>query len=145
MLLLLLSHFSRVQLFVTPWTVAHEAPLSVEFSRQEQWSRWLCPPPGAPPDPRIKPCFLCLLDWQVCSLPLSPPGKPRRSQVALLYAVHQSFSLSAVDVSSGIIICFGGLSCTLKDVEQHPWLLLTRCQQHASPHFGVTRNVISHC
>ena len=33
-----LSHFSRVQLSATPWTVAHQAPLSMEFSRQEYWS-----------------------------------------------------------------------------------------------------------
>ena len=33
-----LSHFSRVQLFVTLWTVAYQAPLSMEFSRQEYWS-----------------------------------------------------------------------------------------------------------
>ena len=31
--------FSRVRLFVTPWTVAHQAPLSMEFSRQEYWSQ----------------------------------------------------------------------------------------------------------
>ena len=35
---MLLSHFSRVRLFATPWTVTHQAPLSVEFSRQEYWS-----------------------------------------------------------------------------------------------------------
>ena len=39
-----LSCFSRVQLFVTPWTIAHQAPLSMEFSRQEYWSRLPCPP-----------------------------------------------------------------------------------------------------
>ena len=38
LLLLLLNHFSRVQLFVTPWTVACQAPLSMGFSRQEYWS-----------------------------------------------------------------------------------------------------------
>ena len=37
LLLLLLSHFSRVRLCVTPWTVAHKAPLSIGFSRQEYW------------------------------------------------------------------------------------------------------------
>ena len=37
-LLLLLSHFSHVQLFVTPWTVVHQDPLSIGFSRQEYWS-----------------------------------------------------------------------------------------------------------
>ena len=38
LLLLLLSHFSHVQLYVTPWTAAHQAPLSLGFSRQEHWS-----------------------------------------------------------------------------------------------------------
>ena len=46
---------SRVQLFVTPWTVALQAPLSMGFSRQEHWSGVLCPPPGGLPDPGIKP------------------------------------------------------------------------------------------
>ena len=41
-----LSHFSDVQLFVTPWTVANQAPLSVRFSRQEYWSGLPYPPPG---------------------------------------------------------------------------------------------------
>ena len=38
LLLLLLSCFSRVRLCVTPWTAAHQAPLSLGFSRQEHWS-----------------------------------------------------------------------------------------------------------
>ena len=41
-----LSHFSRVWLFETLWTVAYWAPLSMGFSRQEYWSGLLCPPPG---------------------------------------------------------------------------------------------------
>ena len=41
-----LSLFNRVRLYVTPWTVACQAPLSMEFSRQEYWSGLLCPPPG---------------------------------------------------------------------------------------------------
>ena len=40
-----LSRFSRVRLCVTPWPVAHQAPLSVGFSRQESWSGLPCPPP----------------------------------------------------------------------------------------------------
>ena len=39
----------------TPWTVAHQAPLSVGFSRQECWSGMPCPPPGDLPDPGIEP------------------------------------------------------------------------------------------
>ena len=40
---------------VTPWTVARQAPLSMEFSRQEYWSRLPFPPPGDLPDPGIEP------------------------------------------------------------------------------------------
>ena len=45
---------NHVQLFATPWTIAHQAPLSMEFSRQEYWSGVPFPPPGDLPDPRIK-------------------------------------------------------------------------------------------
>ena len=45
MLLLLLSHFSRVRLYVTPWTAAHQAPPSMGFSRQEYWSGLPLPSP----------------------------------------------------------------------------------------------------
>ena len=53
-----LSCFSRVQSFATLWTVAHQAPLSMGFSRQEHWSGLLCPPPGDLPDPGIEPTTL---------------------------------------------------------------------------------------
>ena len=46
---------SRVWLFATPWTVAHQARPSMEFSRQEYWSGLLFPFPGDFPDPGIKP------------------------------------------------------------------------------------------
>ena len=46
---------SRVGLFVTPWTVAHQAPLSMKFSRQDHWRGLPFPPPEDLPDPRIKP------------------------------------------------------------------------------------------
>ena len=49
-----LSHISRVQLFVTLWTVAYQAPLSMGFSRQEYWSGLPFPSPGDLPDPGIE-------------------------------------------------------------------------------------------
>ena len=52
------SYFSRVQLIVTLWTVACQAPLSMGFSRQEYWSGLSCPPSGDLPDPRIEPVSL---------------------------------------------------------------------------------------
>ena len=63
---------SRVQLFGTPWTIAHQAPLSMEFSRQEYWSGLPFPPPGDLPDPGIEPGSPTL---QANTLPSEPPGK----------------------------------------------------------------------
>ena len=54
----MLSHFSHVQLFVTPWTVACQTPLSMGFSRQEYWSGLPFPAPGDLNDPGIKPASL---------------------------------------------------------------------------------------
>ena len=50
-----LSRFSCVRLIVTLWTVAHQAPLSMGFSRQEYLSGLPCPPPGDLPYPGIEP------------------------------------------------------------------------------------------
>ena len=63
---------SRVRLFASPWTVALQAPLSVEFSTQECWSGLPFPSPGDLPDPGIKPGSPAL---QAESLPSEPPGK----------------------------------------------------------------------
>ena len=54
----MLSHFSHVQLFATLCTVAHQAPLSMGFSRQEYWSRLLFPSPGDLPNQEIEPMSL---------------------------------------------------------------------------------------
>ena len=51
----MLSRFGRVQFFGTPWTIAHQAPLSMRFSGQEHWSGLPCPPPGDLPNTGIKP------------------------------------------------------------------------------------------
>ena len=51
----MLSRFSWVQLFATPWTVAPQAPLSMQFSRQEHWSWLPFPPPWDLPNPGIEP------------------------------------------------------------------------------------------
>ena len=63
---------SRVQLFVTPRTVAYQAPPSMGFSRQECWSGLPFPSPGYLPDPGIEPGSPAL---QADALPSEPPGK----------------------------------------------------------------------
>ena len=74
-LLLLLSRFSCARLCVTPWTVAHQDPLSMEFSRQEYWSGLPCPPPGDLPNSGIELGSPAL---QADSSLLSHQGSPRR-------------------------------------------------------------------
>ena len=58
LIMLMISCFSHVQLFATPWTIARQAPLSMGFSRQEYWSGLPCPSLGDLPDPWIKPASL---------------------------------------------------------------------------------------
>ena len=59
--------------FVTPWSVAHQPPLSTGVSRKEYWSGLPCPPPGDLPNPEIEPGSPAL---QAASLPAELPGKP---------------------------------------------------------------------
>ena len=72
--LFMLGCLSCILLFATLWTVALQAPLSMEFSRQEYWSG--SPIHGVFLTQELNPCLLCLLHWQVSSLPLALPGKP---------------------------------------------------------------------
>ena len=76
MLACMLSRFSCVQFCATLWIVAHQAPLSMGFSRQEYWSGLPCPPPGDLPDPGVKPMSPVSPALQADSLPLSHQGSP---------------------------------------------------------------------
>ena len=97
----MLSRLSRVGLCATLWTVACQAPLSMEFSKQEYWSRLACRPPGIFPTQGSNPRLVRLLHWQVGSLPPLPPGKPldkhrsREKPVSLTHSIpHRSGQLS---------------------------------------------------
>ena len=67
------NSLSPVRLFATLWTVAHQAPPSIGFSRQEYWSGLPLPSPGYLPDPGIKPGSPAL---EADALTSEPPGKP---------------------------------------------------------------------
>ena len=67
---------SCIQLFATPWTVAHQAPLSIGFSRQEYWRRLPFPSPGDLPDPEIKAVSLVFLALASGFFTTGPLGKP---------------------------------------------------------------------
>ena len=67
---------------VAPQTVAHQAPPSMGFSRQEYWSGLLCSPPGALPDPGLKPMSLALTGRFFTRV---PPRKPHRLRKPGIY------------------------------------------------------------
>ena len=74
--------YSVVSDSATPWTVAHQAPLSMGFCRQEDWNGLPCPPPEDLPDPGIEPGSPAL---QTDSLLSEPPGKPQNNYHCLQF------------------------------------------------------------
>ena len=85
-----LSHFSNVQLYATPWTTAFQAPLSMGFSRQEYWRGLPCPSPGTLPHSGIEHTsviypalasrfFTTVTTWE---------DLHENFQLSLLYTVH---------------------------------------------------------
>ena len=102
---------SHVQLFATPWTVAHQALLSMGFSRQEHWSGLPLPSPGHPPNPGMEPGSPTLkadtlpsdppgksgikavsAAWQGRFLTTIPPGKPMKTFLILQYSTLKKYS-----------------------------------------------------
>ena len=78
---------------MTPWTVALQAPLSMEFSRQEYWNGLLCPPPGDLPDSGIGPASLVFLALQADSLHTELPGKSKLRQYFYLNRIFKNVLL----------------------------------------------------
>ena len=91
---------SRVRLFATPWTVAHEAPPSMEFSRQEYWSGLPFPSLGDLPNLGIelRPSAL-----QVDSLPSEQPGKPKNTEVLSLSLLQGNLLIQ--ESNQGLLHC----------------------------------------
>ena len=79
---------SSVQLFLTPWTVAYQAPQSMGISRQEYWSGLPFPSPGELPDPGIKLVSPAL---EADTLPSEPPGKLNRVINSVTNRMERSF------------------------------------------------------
>ena len=115
---------SHVWLFVTPWPIVCQAPLSLGFSRQEYWSGLPFPPPGDVLNPGIKPWSPAL---QADSLPSEPVGN---SWVA------PKFSKSLPEQAS-FLCTRQGLACLPSQYWAHPMQLLddkfVTCQGYSSP------------
>ena len=89
------------QLFATPWTIACQAPLSMEFSRQEYWSRLPFPTPGYPPNPGIEPESLMspalaggFVAWHVESISFLQTPENNKRTLALFKGKNLIFILT---------------------------------------------------
>ena len=95
-----LNHVSRIRLFTTLWTIAHQVPLSMGFSRQEYWSGLPFPPPGYHSDPRRGPGSL-----------MSPPLAGRSFTTSTTWgATSQSMPWAG---SSGLLVLYSWLTLEL--------------------------------
>ena len=85
---------SCVRLLATPWTVAHQAPLSMEFSRQEYWRRLLFPTRGDLPEPGSEATFLISPALAGQFFTTRPPGNPRVSVDSPVFHMEKRIEIS---------------------------------------------------
>ena len=126
--------FSRVQLFATPWTVAHQAPLSMGSSRQECWSGLLSPPQGIFPTQGLK--LLPLVSFSSCTaggfLSTDPPGKSPCEAQKLSVLMTSGLSLcSSLFVP---LVSYLRILSQIQSHELYPYFLL-RVLQFFNPFF----------
>ena len=111
--------------FVTPWTVVHQAPLSIRFPRQECWSELPFPSPGDLPEPGSK---LTSPAWQAGSLPLnhleSPPYNGAFTRFFFLLIII--FFVCCVFDEAFVVIILLGLS-EMKEILIGPFLTKYNC------------------
>ena len=88
----MLSHSVMANSFVTPWAVAHQAPMCMGFSRQEYWSWLLFPPPGDHPDPGTEPRSLVSPALAGSFSTPAPPGKPITSMTYIYMYLYTVFA-----------------------------------------------------
>ena len=124
-----MKSLSRVWLFATLWTAAHQAPPSMGFSRQEYWSGFPFPSPGDLPDPGIKPRSPSL---QADTLSSEPPGK-------LYMTTGKTISLTVwTFVGKKLCVCH-----SFPSKEQASFNLMAADTVHSD--FGAQENKICHC
>ena len=107
---------TRVWLFVTPWTVAHQASLSMGFSKQEYWSGLPSPSPGNLPNPGIELAsfsspalaggfFTTIATWEACYLAY------RRSELENTQRESRPWSFMVSSCVRALFLCVYGLFC----------------------------------
>ena len=108
--------------FVTPWTVAYQAPPSMGFSRQEYWSGLPFPSPGDLLDPGIEPGYP---EFQADALTSDPPVKPPLFSILSfkIFLLRNTFK-NYLFIACGIYLCCGMqdlTSCSIRTLSCGMW------------------------
>ena len=119
LLLLLLSHFNHVRSFATLWTVVCQSPLSMGFSKQENWSGLPCPPSGNLPTQGLNLHHLRFLHCQAGSSPLVPPVL--------------SCSVMSDPATPWTVACQAPLSMGILQARILEWVVMTSSRGYSQP------------
>ena len=133
--------FGCIQLFWTLWTVAHQALLSMGFSRQEHWSGLPCPPPGDLSGPGTEPMSPASPELQVDSLSTGPSGKTRESKCQSKKK-KISLDLSETQLNNYILKYF--LKCSVA-IESEPRFSLSRIHRMSLGQIEKAALTYLHC
>ena len=117
-----LSHFSHVQLFATPWTIALQAPLSMGFSRQEYWRGLPCPPPGDLPNPGMEPASL-----------MSPALAGRFSTTSAMWEALTCYLKSSFYSSTSLNTIFSSVKLCMRTFSEEKWYKTLKISDILSP------------
>ena len=118
MCVLLFSCYVMSDFFVTPCNVAHKAPLSLGFARQEYWSRWLFPSPGDPPNPEIKPTSATLAGRLFTAEHKGSPlfeGSPLFGASLILMQIFYKFTCTCLGKLRTCLLCDWAIHSKLKN------------------------------
>ena len=122
------------------------------FSRQDYWSRLPCPPARIFPTQGSNSCVLCVLHWQVGSLPLTPPGRSRqnlRNIQKCIYVAHSctGWQPSTIDLNwacPAICICLGSSESCWSGMSSAGWLVCSLGLSLSSwDELSVLRHILS--
>jgi hypothetical protein len=107
--------------FVTPWTVAHQSPLSTGFPRQEHWSRLSFLLQGIFPAQGSNPRFLHLRHWQADSFTIEPPGKLFFLKIILTFFLYILILFHVINLNSLNYMCQESNQKKLKVTKTKNW------------------------
>ena len=134
------SHSVMPDSFLTPWTAARQAPLSLGFPRPEHWSGLPFPSPGNLLDPGIKSTSPALTD----SSPLAPPGKPMVTIRAVLSHSVVSDSLRSHGLQPARLLCLWNSPGKNTGVGCHILLQGISMTQGLNPDLPCYRQILYH-